>query len=92
MNVVKVAAKQKEGKMSTMGLNPRLNLRQKQPQFSLNTTQALEDQLKLATNNKNTLLIPQKAKVQSKSRGQLNSSIGNIQQSKLPSKKRSPTP
>jgi len=81
LNVVKVAAKQKEGKMNTSVLNQKLNLRQKQKQFSLNTTQGLEDQLmqlKLSGNNKNSLSIPQKAKVQSKSRVQLNSSIGNI--------------
>lgn len=38
MNVVKVAAKQKEGKMSTSILNQKLNLRQKKQMFSLNTT------------------------------------------------------
>ena len=49
-------------------------------------------QLKLAGGNKSSLAIPQKVKVVSKSRGQLNSSVGNLSNKQLIVKKRSPTP
>ena len=47
--------------------------------------------LKLAGNNKSSLAIPQKVKAQSKSRGALNASTGNIQPSNALTAKQSPT-
>lgn len=74
MNVVKVAAKQKEGKLVGSALNQKLNLRSTKPNInSLNTTQVLEGTLMKikigGSSNQKSLLIPQKAKIQSKSRG-----------------------